>query len=373
MSGRHIFTDELLAAARAMPEERRSLIQRWAIFEGASRDAVRRQLEEAAGLVPEVQRSRVLGQLYSEDHLQVMATTGGLLLAKVLRDHGWIVEYEPEVSGTTPDLRIRKGSAEFVVEVRRIVGDLRLPPAYERLRASLRDIPTKTPAHFTMIEVGGGASLNRFREFLLQVLRERRSGPQEFREPGVRICFELHLTPRETETEVFFSYGRREMITLDDRPKVRAALDEKLKRYRFPLIVALQGIDDGDLFRAAEDVMYGSIVATFPISRASGEPLPPAHVERLPDSAVLRRNSDGDRVRARLEALLPFTLQIASGRGFMLRARVLGNPGRPEVPGLREFLPIRSVLPVDPERMGYVGSDGEPFGEKEPIADEFIP
>lgn len=373
MTERLIFTDDLISAARARPEERRSLIQRWSLFEGPARDAARRQLEDAAILVPEPQRSRVLGPLFSESHMQATTTTGSLLLAKVLRDQQWVVEYEPEISAATPDLRIRKGRAEFVVEIRHVAGDLALPPALDRVRASLQDIRTNTPARFTVLEVDGGASLKPFRHFLMQALRKPRSGPHEYRASGVHIRFTLDLSPRETLTGVFFSYGREDMISLDERPKVRAALDEKLKKYRFPLIVALQGIDDGDLFRAAEDVMYGSVVCIFPISHAKGDPPTPARVERLPDSAVLRSNSDGDRVRARLEALLPFTLQIASGRGFMLRARVLGNPARPEAPGLREFLPIPSVLPVDPERMGYFGADGMPIGEKEPIADEFFP
>lgn len=373
MTDRLIFTDDLIAAARARPEERRSLIQRWAIFEGTARDAARRQLEEAAIPVPEMQRARVLRPLFSEDHMQATTATGSLLLAKMLTDQGWTVAYEPEISGATPDLRIRKGSAEFVVEIRHVAGELALPAAFDRVRASLQDIRTKTPASFSVLEVDGGASLKPFRQFLTQVLRERRSGPQDYRAPGVHIRFKLHLLPRETETGVFFSYGREGVIALDDRPKVRAALDEKLKKYRFPLIVALQGINDGDLFRAAEDVMYGSVVGVFPVSRAKGEPPPPARVERLSDSAVLRPNSDGDRVRTRLDALLPFTVQIGHQRGFVIRARVLGNPARAELPGLREFLPIPSVVPIDPERMGYVGSDGMPIGEKAPILDEFIP
>jgi hypothetical protein len=369
---RLIFTDELIAAALARPEERRSLVQRWALFEGTARECARRQLEEAAVLVPETQRRRVLRPLWSEDHIQATTATGSLLLAKVLSDQGWAVEHEPEIYGGTPDLRIRKGSVEFVVEIRHVAGDLALPPAYDRVRAALQDIRTKTPASFTVLEVDGGASLKPFRKFLMELLREPRCGPHDYRATGVHIRFRLHLSPRDTETGVFFSYGRENMISVDERPKIRAALDEKLKKYRVPLIVALQGIHDGDMFRAAEDVMYGSVVGIFPVSRANGEPPPPARTERLPDSAALRPNSDGARVRERLNALLPFTLHIDHQRGFVLRARVLGNPARPEVSGVREFLPIPSVVPIDPERMGYVGAAGMPIDEKA-IVDEFIP
>jgi hypothetical protein len=369
---RLIFTDDLIARARAQPEARRSLIHRWAVFEGPAREAARYQLDAAASLVPPSQRARVLGLLHSNDDKQVMAAAGVLLLAKVLGDHGWLVEHEPSISGGTPDLRIQKGQADFLVEIRRVVGDLGVPTAYPRLRAALTGIQTKTPASFTAIEVDGGASLKRFRAFLLQVLSEKRIGPQVFAEPGVLIRFELHHHPREHETEVIFSYcAREEMITIDERPKVRAALDEKLRKYRFPLIVALQGIDEGDLFRAAEDELFGSVVCVFPTGQAEGSARTP-WIERQSDSAVVRPDSNGDRVRARLEALLPFVVNI-TGQGFAVRARLLANPAKPGVAGLEEFRPIPSVLHLGSTRMGYVGAEGKPLGNNEEIVDEFIP
>jgi hypothetical protein len=102
-----------MAAARARPKERRSLIHRWATFEGETREAARSQLEQAAMLVPEEKRSRVLGPLHSDDDKQAMVAVGVVLLGKLLSDQGWQVEHEPEIAGQTPDLRIRKGAIEL--------------------------------------------------------------------------------------------------------------------------------------------------------------------------------------------------------------------------------------------------------------------
>jgi hypothetical protein len=368
---RLIFTDELIAAARAQPEARRRLIQRWALFDRAGAEECRFQLEAAAALVPVEKRPRVIGPLIRGDEKQTTVAAGVLLLAKVLTDQGWIVEHEPEIAGVTPDLAISKGGATFLVEARQVVGDFGLPSAYPRLQAELAGIQTRTPVSFSTMEVDGGASLRGFRKCLLRALEERPSGPQQYREPGIFICFELHLPPLDFEMPAFFGHNG-EAIWFDDAPSVRTALDEKLKKYQFPLIVALQGIDTGNLFGAAEDVLYGSRAFRIPISHATGGPAGPTRLVRRPDSVALRRGSDGDRVRDRLEGLLPFELG-ATDRGFTIRARLLANPAKLGVEGLEKFQPIPSVLHLPSGGMSYVGADGQPLTEEDPIADEFLP
>lgn len=371
-SQRLIFTDELIARARAAPEATRRLIYRWATFPGPEREKARSQLEAAARLVPVDQRPRVLGQLHSDDDKQVMATAGVVLLAKLLADQGWRVEHEPDISGVTPDLRIRKGKAEFLVEVRHVAGDFGLPPAYQRLEASLRDIRTRTPANFFTIQVDGRASLRGFKAFLRRALDEKATGRQVYEKPGILISFELLRRPLDREIGVFSGHTGK-AFAFDDRPNVRAALDEKLKKYPFPLIVALQGIEVGDLFKAAEEELFGSEVIQIPISHATGGPAGPPRRARKPDDSILSRpKSDGARVRARLEALLPFEVNVTD-RGFAVRARLLANPAKPGVVGLDEFRPIPSLLHLDARKMGYVGADGQPLSEQEEVADEFIP
>ena len=366
-----LFTDELLQRARAVPEDRRCLLHRWALFPGEHRAIARRQLETAAQLVPEPQLRRVLRPLWGDDDRKVMAAAGVLLLAKVLRDHGWTVEYEPELDGLTPDLRIQKRDASFLVEARHVAGDFGLPPGYGRVRIALRGITTRTPAHFSRLEVDGRASLKGFRAFMRRTLREPPCGHVVYEEPGVRISFELHQPPLDFAVSAFLGYtfpGTR----FDDRASVRAALDEKLKKYPFPLVVALQGIDTGDIFIAAEQEMYGSEVYQIPISHTSGRAAGPARMARKDDSVGMRPDSDGERVRSRLDALLPFEIPL-SDAGFAVRARLFANPARPDLPGLREFLPIPSVLPLDASSMGYMRADGSPLGGKEQIRDAFTP
>lgn len=322
-------------------------------------------------LVPAEKRRRVLGQLQADDDKQVMATAGVLLLAKVLADHGWLVNHEPDVDGVTPDLHVQKGTAEFYVEARHVPGDLGLPPAYQRVEAALKGIRTRTPATFHKMEVDPRASLRPFKAFLRRALDEKRPGLQVFQAPGIFISFELLLPGLDDEIGVFSGHVG-DAIWFDDRPQIRAALDEKLRKYRFPLIIALHGIDAGDLFRAAEEELFGGVVYQIPISDETGRPAAPARLARASDSAVARRDSDGARVRARLEALLPFET-LVTDRGFSVRARVLANPARPEVRGFEEFRPLPVLAHVGSGRMAYVGPHGEPVEDRDRVADEFVP
>lgn len=292
-----------------------------------------------------------------------------LLLAKVLADHGWAVEHEPEIEGVTPDLRIKKNAAEFLVEARHVAGNFGLPAGYQRLQASLRGVMTRTPACFSVVDVDGGASLKGFRAFLRRALDQQDQGRLEYREDGVLIRFELHHPPLDSEIGVCFAYSP-EALWFDDRPSVRAALDEKLKKYPFPLVVALQGIETGDLFVAAEEELLGGEVIEIPISRVTGGPAGPARAARARDSTLHRPGSDSNRVRERLEALLPFEA-VVTERGFVVRVRLLANPAKPHLPSLEEFRPIPSLLRAGPREMAYRDRDGKPTASSE-LNDQFV-
>jgi len=361
IADRIIFSNKLLADAAAEPEDRRRLLFRWAMYSGRPWETVRQQLESATQAVPADKRRRVLGPLWSDDDKQVTVAAGVIFLAKVLMNYGWAVEHEPTVSGVTPDLRIRKGQADFLVEARHVVGELGLPVGFQRLKAAIRPIRTRTPAEFTCIEVDARAPLRGFRAFLRKALRENRPGPQVYEETGVRIAYQL-LPELPNEVGAFFSYVP-DATWFDDGPAVRAALDEKLKKYPFPLVVALQGVDTGDLFSAAEEAPYGTEVVRIPISHKTGGPAGLATLARRPESVAGRAGSDAERVRTRLEALLPFEV-VGTERGFAIRARVLSNPAKPSVAGLQEFQhnPLNSQRPRTLSGNPSVGSVRMPLG-----------
>jgi hypothetical protein len=367
-----IYTAERIAQAHGQRAERRTLVEKWVTFPGGHWELARAQIEAAARLVPPDQRARLLRPLHSKSDKHATVAVGVLLLAKVLSDQGWQVEHEPEVAGLTPDLRIVKGGANFLVEARSVVGPFGLPSAYQRLEAELARTRTRTPAVFHTMQVDGRASLKRFKAFLLGALEEKRQGRIVYQEedPPVLICFEL-LPPLDEEVGVFTGH-QGEATWFDDRPAVQVALDDKLDKYRFPLIVALQGIDTGNLFDAAEETLFGTEVVKIPIGHATGGPVGPASLARQPDAIGLRPNSDGERVRNQLEALLPFEVLVGD-EGFKVRARLLANPLKTDVVGLEEFRPIPSLLPIGPGRLAYVGREGKPLGDDEPIIDGFIP
>lgn len=142
-----IFTPEVCGKAQGPLDGLSPLVLRWAGGKDEHVERIREQIESAAALVPELQRARVLGPISpraSDD--QVQAAVGGILLAKMLVDHGWTVEFEPAIGAQTPDLLIRKGSVENIVEIRRVVGraaeDSRSRLMVQRV---LEDIRTATP------------------------------------------------------------------------------------------------------------------------------------------------------------------------------------------------------------------------------------
>lgn len=194
-------------------------------------------------------------------------------------------------------------------------------------------------------------------------------GPHTYATPGVLVRFEL-LPEREEEGGVFLGYSPETAICIDDAPAVRSALREKLRKYRFPIIVALQGIHTGDLFEAAEKVLFGTEVFVIPVGPrgATG----PARLDRQQDSAVWQNDSDGARIRTRLDAVLPFEVGVGD-QGFFLRARLMANPARPSVAGLESFRPMSTLVHADAETMRYTGPEGRYLRDDERVQDYFVP
>ncbi|HEX7481489.1 MAG TPA: hypothetical protein VF331_27040, partial [Polyangiales bacterium] len=145
MADRIIFPLEFAQRPSAASAHAAPLLQRMAMSPDGRGNAFRDQLERAAQLVPNDKRTRVLGPLLkaaaSDD--QVRSLIGVLLLAKMLSDHGWSVEFEPDVDGKTPDLGVVKGVSTFIIEARRIASPLQSPEdaAVARIRDALERLP----------------------------------------------------------------------------------------------------------------------------------------------------------------------------------------------------------------------------------------
>ena len=135
----------------------------------------------------------------------------------------------------------------------------------------------------------------------------------------------------------------------DDHDTVRAAIDEKLKRYKVPLIVALEMVDCIGAFETVEDVLYGRTVMKIPINTATGGPAGPLELGRAKDGIVVRRDHNAERARDRLDAILPFQVHCRDD-GFRVAARVLANPFTLERPELLEFRPIPRLVVTESTR-----------------------
>jgi hypothetical protein len=340
-----IFTPELCAKARGPLRGLTPLLLRWAGDEGVQADRIRDQIERAASLVHESKRRRVLGQIAvgaSDD--QVKAAVGGLLLAKMLVDQTWDVEFEPAVGTQTPDLRIRKPGIEYIVEIRRVVGRARGGSRERRLvHDALRGIRTATPLHVEALQVDGGSSLKPLVEHVKTVLaaRPRPSGRQRFASRGVMMEYEIS-TPRGDEPIFSAVFGWPiQVFSGDDADLVMEAIKQKLYRYKQPIVVALDVTEVMDGFDDAVDALYGERNFIVPIHAGCSEPPGKAHLGPMQDGMLTGNDRDAVRVRKRLIAALPFSWGIRDkSEGFGVSARVLTNPAIEPPTLLEEFAPV---------------------------------
>jgi len=234
---RIIFTDELLQTAARSPRHQAPLLHQWVNLSGERGEVLREQIERAASRVPEGKRPQVLGPLLAKSSSddQIAATVGSLLLAKTLTNLGWVVEFEPEEAGGTPDFRIRKGEKTYVVEVRRVEERKidSLETAVARIRDALVGIKTRTPISIRSASVGGGASLKPFVRNLKTLLD---TGPppgrHSYHEGEVYVRYDV-INPFEEPINVVagWSGGRS---TGDQNEEVRKHINEKLGKYKIP-------------------------------------------------------------------------------------------------------------------------------------------
>jgi hypothetical protein len=345
-----IFTPELLAKCPKDPKRAVPLLHRLATLEGRGGEAIRAQIERAAASVPEQQRPRVLGALLrnkSSSDDQVRATIGSLLLAKTLEDMGWSVEHEPEEAEGTPDLRIQKDGRQYLVEIRRVIDNRRKEDEMGllRVRDALRHIETNTPLMLHSVKVSGSASLKRFVKHIERALSgPRPTGLQEFSEKDVLICYEVCPPLSDGLKVLAASYLPMEIIHGFPTDDIRKAINEKLGKYKVPLIVALDLVDSYLSFDAVESVLFGERAFTFdfdPEQGLVGEPRP----GRTSSGLLVKRGADSDRARNRLLAALPFRLKVTDpDNPFQLHACLLANPAQEPPHDFKEFAPFPRLV-----------------------------
>jgi hypothetical protein len=125
---------------------------------------------------------------------------------------------------------------------------------------------------------------------------------------------------------------------------IKKAINEKLIRYKVPLIVALDLVDSHISFDAVESVLFGERTITFdfdPEQGLVGEP----RLGRSPSGLLIKRGADAVRARERLLAALPFRL-LGTGpdSAYQLHACLLANPAQEPPHDFKEFAPIPRLV-----------------------------
>ncbi len=343
-----IFTAEVFEKARGEAlDDLSPLVLRWAAGDGPDGQRLRDQIERAAALVPEAKRPRVLGPMtLRASNDQVKAAVGVLFLAKMLYDFGWSVDYEPVLGTQTPDLLIRRDAVEYMVEVRRVFGrsadDIRTRVLVQR---ALKRIRTATPLNIRAMRVDGSASLKPFAEHVQRILATRPlpSEPQHFAAPGIAITFEV--TDPGGDDPIFpavFGWPVK-MLYGNDADRVEAAIDEKLRVYKQPIIVALDL--DGVLgsFGDVLEAFYGERRIIVPVRMDQNSPSEEARLGPMQDGMLVGRDRNAARARERLIGLLPFSWGLSASNGsdgFDVFARILANPASAPPRAFEEFQPI---------------------------------
>ncbi len=351
-----IFTDEIREMAKGEIDGLTPLILNWAGAKGEGAERLRQQIENAAALVPEEKRSRVLGPFSPKARDdQVKAAAGGLLLAKMLHDFGWSVDFEPVVGTQTPDLLIKRGAVEYIVEVRRVVGrGAEQDQAQKLVNRALKKIRTATPLSIKAMRVDPAASLKPFVQHAKRILARRPlpSGVQHFASTGVDITFEVNDYGGDNPIfpAVFAWPGN--MLYGNDADLVEAAINEKLRKYKQSIIVALDL--DGVLY-GFDDVIeafYGEQKIIVPVRMDRSSPPEEARLGPMQDGMLVGRDRNAARARERLIGVLPFSWGTSKSPadGFDLFARMLANPAIEPAQAFEEFAPIpRFIVAARPD------------------------
>lgn len=341
-----LFTPDVMTRA-ARPRHRHALglLERWATKEGDVGSRVRDQLERVAAQVPQSQRGQVLAPILSPrtDEPHVRNALGLLMLAHTFKSTGWEIDFNPVIDGLTPDLLIRKGDAEFVVEVTRVTGRLSREnasdAAYRRIHQELEGKTTRTPISLRMSHVDGKASLKPFVRELeaLLVNPPVTDDCHTISYEGVTVMFDI-ADPFETPFPMLLG-GHERFSMGSESDLIVAAVEDKVHKYKHPLIVALDLVGLGAGFNAVSDALAGTKVFRIPVNLEKGGGSGAPSVGRLNDATLTHE---------RLLAVLAFEWRQGLSWLHVVEPRLFVPLGR-SADTFRDFAPIPIQNPCGEE------------------------
>ena len=214
---------------------------------------------------------------------------------------------EKNAEGKTPDLLITKGDETYVVEVRTVRGradEERLQR--KRVQRALAGITTRTPIHINAMAVSATASTKRFRQHVLNTLADGKPGPRRSESDGMYVQYEV--SEPSDDAEEFPAVFGWPVTTIygNDSDRIAKAIHDKLRTYRFPIIVALDLIDVLYGFEDVEKAFHGERPIVQPLAgRGAARE---AYLGPAQGGLLVGRSRDSERARERLTALLPFAI-----------------------------------------------------------------
>jgi len=245
---------------------------------------------------------------------------------------------------------VRKGSAEYVIEVRRVLGRLGDGNrTFSLVQRALKGIRTATPLHLVYLQLEGSASLKPLVEHVRSVLAgPLPSGVQHFSSPGLSVGYEVHdLGAKEPIFPAVFGWQKPSLYG-DDSDRVESAINEKLRAYKQPIIVALDLVQVLGEFEAARDAFYGPRPIIVPVDLTGQGRAGDAHLGPMQDGMLVGRSRNAERARERLIALLPFAWGlVGSSAEYDVWAQVLANPALDPPQAFAEFVPIPRFLCIE--------------------------
>jgi len=139
------------------------------------------------------------------------------------------------------------------------------------------------------------------------------------------------------------AHREERMLYGNDADRVEVAINEKLRVYKQPIIVALDLAGVLYSFGDVIDAFYGERKIIVPIHMGGAEPPEEARLGPMEEGMLVGRDRNAKRARERLIALLPFEWGLSAsneGERFEVIARVLANPASDPPRALEEFHPI---------------------------------
>ena len=233
----------------------------WNEVAGAEGEALRAQLRRLVAIVPSDKRARVLGQILGEKKLegQTRDAVHSLLLAKTLTDMAGPLSLSRSCPKADPRLPIEKCGGEI------LRGG---PPCYRQGGTDGQDWSvevgpgrgsTRTPIRIVGFGWDGRTSFKGLKSYLLNQLRGavRPEGPQSFSKGGFSISYEFIEHPLDREVPAVFSTSTT--FHGGERDQVHEAINDKLSKYKLPLIVALDLAGVLSPFETVEEVLLGEV------------------------------------------------------------------------------------------------------------------